>query len=120
MTTAIKFDRTPYKVSWRDSEGVQQTIRRVPPPKLHDALPKDQVRLSRTVSSTFKEGESFEVKHINPRHPNTLQLVNSEGKTTFVGYHDIALKKGVSKNSAEIARVEKENIELTQDHLRWP
>ena len=84
MADPIKFDRTPYKVVYQDLQGKLQTISRTPPEKLHDALPEDVVTLDRRRSDDFVAGEDYEVKHINPRHPNTLQLMRADGATTFV------------------------------------
>ena len=88
---AIRFDRTPYKVTYQDLNGKMQTIRRVPPPKLHDMLPTDIVELTQKKSDDFRDGDQVEVKAINPRHANTLQLVNQNGDTTFMDYYELNL-----------------------------
>jgi hypothetical protein len=116
MSDPIKFDRTPYTITYKDSEGKMQKIRRVPPPKLHDALPTDVVELKRRRNEDFREGDILSVKHINPRHPNVLQVSNNEGLTTFVDAHDMELKE---KNAL---RPGEDLLDRPQNnrYLRWP
>jgi len=91
LSDPIKFDRKPYKVSYIDQNGIQQTIRRVPPPKLHAALPGDKVDITTTKSDDFRKGDTFSVKHINPRHPNVIQIQASDGRTTFLNFNEFKL-----------------------------
>ena len=79
MADETKFDRTPYKVTYLDLHGEKHTIKRTPPPKLHDALPTDIVRLDRKRSDDFVAGTEYEVQSISPRQPNVLQLKRSDG-----------------------------------------
>ena len=91
----VRFDRQPYTVTYF-KEGVKHTIRRRPPPKLHDVLPTDIVSLKYDKNIEWEDGDDFEVKHINPRHPNVLQLENDDGETTFVEYFDVDLEEMVA------------------------
>ena len=63
----------------------------------------------------WQEGDSFEVKHINPRHPNVLQLINDEGETTFVEHYDVVLDEQVAERPGE-------GIEspISNKYLLWP
>ena len=90
MSDPIQFSRRPYNVVYY-KDGVKQTIRRVPPPKLHDIMPEDVVELKVRHSADWEEGEEFTVRNINPRHPNTLQLEKDDGATTFVAHYDLEL-----------------------------
>lgn len=112
----VKFNRTPYTVSYYDQKGEKQTIRRVPPPKLHDALPTDKVVLTSQRNDDFQKGESYEVKHINPRHPNTLQLVNEDGKTTFVDFYAAKLDQKVAPRNG----VDPRDEEISNKYILWP
>lgn len=93
---AIRWTRRPYTIVYQDLKGEKQTIRRVPPPRLHNMFPTDLVELTRQKSQDFLEGDEFEVKHINPRHPNVLQLVNDEEVSTFVDFYDVNLTEEVA------------------------
>ena len=44
---AVRFSRKPYTITYQDLKGETKKIRRVPPPKLHEALPTDIVTLTR-------------------------------------------------------------------------
>lgn len=112
---AIQFNRKPYKVTYY-KDGEKKTIRRVPPPKLHDMLPKDQVILNRGKNEDFEQGDEFKVKHINQRHPNVLQLSNDEGKTTFVDYYDLKLDKKFALRDG----VNPIDLPENNEYLRWP
>lgn len=112
----VKFNRTPYTVTYYDQKGEKQTIRRVPPPKLHDALPTDRVELTTQRSDDFQKGESYEVKHINPRHPNTLQLVNEDGQTTFVDFYSARLDKKIAPRDG----VDPRDEAISNQYILWP
>lgn len=116
MADPIQFDRKPYFVTWRDDKGEMHKIRRVPPPKLHDALPEDIVELTKSKSDDFKSGTQAVVKHINPRHPNTLQLINSEGLTTFVNYNEVDIKEMVAHRDG----MRPEERPERNRYLLWP
>jgi hypothetical protein len=116
MADAIQFDRKPYIVSYVDNEGKQQKIRRVPPPKLHDAMPTDKVELTRKHSDDFDKGDILTVKSISPRQPNTLKVENADGKSTFIGYNEMLLKEKIfSKDGTPPERVP-ERLK----YLLWP
>lgn len=112
----IQFNRTPYKVTYYDQHGEKKTIRRVPPAKLHDALPTDKVELTSKRSDDFDAGGVFTVKHINPRHPNTLQLEDDDGRTTFVDYFNTQLRQKIAPRSGIDVRDEAVN----NNYLLWP
>ena len=88
---AIQFNRQPYKVTYY-KDGEKHIIRRRPPPKLHQLLPKDEVSLKLSKNADYQAGDEFTVKHINQRQPNVLQLENDSGQTTFVDYYDLNLE----------------------------
>lgn len=112
---AIKFDRTPYKVTYMEN-GEQKTIRRVPAPKLHDALPEDQVRLNVKKNDDWDAGETYTVKNINPRQPNVLQLINESGQTTFVSALDTTLQEKKAVRPGEDIR----DLPQSNRYLLWP
>lgn len=116
MVDPIKFDRKPYKVQYTDQNGKIQTITRRPPPKLHDALPTDIVELTRKKNDDWDAGDDFEVKNINPRHPNTLQIVNGDGVSTFVSSYDMKLKRMVAPRDG----VEALDVPERNRYLLWP
>ncbi len=97
-------------------DGVKHTIRRQPPPKLHDIMPEDEVKLTRSKNADFKEGETLTVKGINPRQPNVLQLVNEDGLATFVDYYDAKLETIRSaRNGVEVL-----DMPINNRYLLWP
>jgi hypothetical protein len=112
----VVFNRTPYTVRYVDMNGKQQTIRRVPPEKLHPMLPTDVVELTEKRSDDFKAGDTVEVKYINPRHPNVLQLQNDRGDTTFVEYYDLNMKEEVAMRDGEDPR----DKPINNKYLLWP
>lgn len=112
----IKFDRTPYTVKYKDMKGDIQSIRRRPPPKLHDMLPQDEVKLTRKKNDDWLSGHEFTVKHINPRHPNTLQIEDDDGKSTFVSFYDLNLERRRAARDG----VEALDLEVNNDYLLWP
>jgi hypothetical protein len=113
---AVRFSRKPYTISYTDLKGEHKTIRRVPPAKMHEALPTDIVELTRKKSDAFDEGEEYEVKHINPRHPNVLQLVGDDGRTTFVEHYDIRLEEEVADRPGKDPR----DKPINNRYLLWP
>ena len=113
---AIQFNRKPYTVSYM-KDGVLKKIRRRPPPKLHEMLPKDEVTLTRKKNDDFQVDDSFKVKHINQRHPNVLQLENDDGQTTFVDYYDLKIERKLGERpGGQNALDLPENTE----YLLWP
>ena len=91
----IKFDRKPYTIAYY-KDGERHTIRRVPPPLQHKMLPTDKVELSRQKNDDWKNGDTYTVKHINPRHPNVIQIQDRGGNATFVPYYDLKLNEEVA------------------------
>lgn len=117
MADEIKFDRKPYTVTYReDATGQIKTIRRTPPPKLHEALPTDIVELTHKKSDHFDKGDDVEVIHINPRHPNTLQIRADDGTTGFVEYYDAELKEERALRAGQDPRDKPAN----NRYLLWP
>ena len=113
---AIKFSRTPYNVTYVDLKGEKQTIRRVPPPKLHEALPTDVVKLTRKKNDDFNEGDELEVVSITERQPNVLQLQKSDGTRTFIDYYDMQLEKRVALRDG----VDPLDEPVNNKYLLWP
>jgi hypothetical protein len=123
VSSPIRFDRKPYIVSYVDADGKQQKIRRVPPPKLHTAMPTDVVELKRRKSDHFIDGDRVTVKHINPKHPNVLQVENSSGQTTFISQYEMELKQKIANTTGvRDASLESEDSPQTidNDYLDWP
>ena len=113
----IRWSREPYTVTYyKDKE--KHTIRRRPPPKLHEALPGDMVSLTRGKNDDFKEGEEFKVKTIMQRSPNVLQLVNEEGLTTFADYYDTKLETDPEDRLAE--GMVATDLPKNNKYLLWP
>lgn len=121
----VRFTREPYTVTYYKN-GEKQTIRRRPPPKLHDALPEDTVMLTRGKNDDWREGEKFKVKTIQNRSPNTLQLVNEEGLTTFVDHYDMQLvtqpidRVHDGRVSREEAKAQGIDLSVDNRYLLWP
>lgn len=116
MADEIVFSRKPYVISYTDQEGKLQKIRRVPPPKLHEALPTDKVELTRKHSDTFDTGDVVTVSSINPRHANTLKVQNSDGKTAFISYFEMFLKEKRAARDGVLP----ENLPENNEYLLWP
>jgi hypothetical protein len=112
----IRFSRVPYTVTYQDLAGKIQTIRRVPPPKLHDALPTDIVELTQKHSDDFEAGDEAEVQYINPKHPNVLQIRNGKGDTAFIDYFDMNLIDEVAPRAGVDPRDKPQN----NRYLLWP
>ncbi len=105
-----------YNVTWSEN-GVKKTIRRIPPPRLHTMLPEDVVELTTKRSDDFLKGEDYEIKAINPRHPNTIQIKNSEGQTTFVEYFKLEPEEKRILNADGTVAI---NTAKINKYLRWP
>lgn len=114
---AITFPRTPYKISYYDLHGDKKTIRRVPPPKLHDILPEDEVAITRKKNDDFDIGDELKVKNIGPRAPNTLQIVNDDGQATFMSYRDLRLTRRFAADENGTAMLDQE---ANNQYLLWP
>lgn len=112
----IRFSRKPYTITYKDQQGEIQKIKRRPPPKLHEALPTDVVELTTRKNSDWQEGGEFQIKHISRLQPNTIQLVNEEGQTTFVPYYDVRLEKKVAPRGG----VPIQDQPIQNRYLLWP
>ncbi|WGL60346.1 hypothetical protein QEJ31_01850 [Pigmentibacter sp. JX0631] len=86
------YDRTPYNVEYY-KDGVKETIRRVPPPKLHDMEEGDEVKIIRKKGDDWDQGDRVDIKAINPRQANTLTIEKANGDYTFLSYDDVELKE---------------------------
>ena len=111
----VRFNRTPYTVTYYQ-DGEKKTIRRIPPPKLHEAVPDDTVKLTRGKNADFKAGDEFTVKSINPRQPNVLQLTNSDGVSTFADYYDTTLEEMRGARDG----IEPIDLPINNKYLLWP
>ncbi len=110
----VFFNRKPYTVTYM-KDGERQTIRRRPPPVLHDMLPTDKVELKFKKNDDFNRGD-YTIKHINPRHPNTIQIMGDDGKATFVDYRDIELQERVGTRAGVLP----EDLPENNRYLNWP
>jgi hypothetical protein len=113
---AVRFDRKPYIVTYKDEQGVLKQIKRTPPPKLHEALPTDVVQLTRKHSDDFRDGDELEVSYISPRQPNVLQVKNGSGQTAFVDYYDMNLIDEVAPRNG----VDPRDKPANNKYLLWP
>ncbi len=116
MSAPIRFDRKPYTVTYF-KDGVKHTIRRTPPPKLHDMMPKDIVELTQSKNDDWQAGDDFKVKGINPRHPNVLQIENGSGEATFVDYYDLKLEQMVGEREGGVSP---QDLPINNRYLLWP
>lgn len=115
--SAISFPRRPYNVTYRSIDGEINTIRRQPPKKLHDILPEDVVSLSYKKNDDWEVGEEFEVKNVNNKQPNTVQIKNTDTNDyTFVPYYDLKIEEKVNFSNYK----EKRDIPQNNKYLRWP
>ena len=115
MAQNVSFSRRPYTVTYY-KDGERHTIRRRPPAKAHQIWPEDIVSLKSNRTSQFFEGDEVEVRHINPRHPNILQLENDDGATTFVEYFDVELESAEGPRSG----LDEAQLEVQNEYLNWP
>ncbi|MGE0172431.1 MAG: hypothetical protein AB7T49_06595 [Oligoflexales bacterium] len=115
MASPVQFSRTPYTVTYY-KDGEKHTIRRQPPPKLHNVWPEDVVKLTTKKSDDFDAGENYKVKGINPRHPNVIQIEDSDGNSTFVPHYDVELKEAIGQRDG----VEPKDLPINNRYLLWP
>jgi hypothetical protein len=115
LSDSFRVSRKPYTVQYY-KDGELKKIRRRPPEKQHILLPTDIVELKSKRSDYFEAGEEYELSHINNRHPNTLQLKNDDGQTTFVSYRDVELREAFIPREGVITADAAE----TQRYLLWP
>ena len=118
LALGIRWSREPYTVTYY-KDGQKQTIRRRPPPKLHEALPDDTVKLTHGKNDDWKEGESYKVKSIQQRSPNVLQLENEDGLTTFVDYYDTKLETK-PEDRLPPGVESKFDLPVNNKYLLWP
>jgi hypothetical protein len=104
--------RKPYTVTYY-KRGEKITIKRRPPPKIHDMLPTDIVQLSENRSAEFRANDKLTVKNINQRSPNVLQVEKKDGQTTFVSYADLIVKKKRNEAHEEVQKIR-------DSYLYWP
>ena len=111
----VRFSRVPYTVTYY-KDGEKHSIRRQPPPKLHEMLPEGEVRLTRSKNADFQAGDEMTIKGINPRQPNVLQLVNEDGLSTFVDSFDAQLEvMHAPRNGVEVI-----DLPVNNKYLLWP
>ncbi len=108
------YDRTPYNVEYY-KDGQKQTIRRVPPPKLHDIEEGDEVTITKKKGDDWDAGDTVDIKAIQSRQPNTLTIEKSNGQYTFLPYDDVELKE---KSTLHYIREGKDPF--GSQYLLWP
>ena len=123
----VQFTREPYTVKYVDLAGEVKSIRRVPPPKLHDALPQDKVEITSKKNDDFRAGDKVEVVGMTVRQPNVLQVRNEKGQTTFLDYFDMRLDEMAPNTADRESATSKFPKEWIQDrpsidsrYLIWP
>lgn len=123
----IQFSREPYTVKYVDLSGAVKSIRRVPPPKLHDALPKDTVEITSKKNDDFRAGDNVEVVGLTARQPNVLQVRNGNGQTTFLDYFDMRLDEmapttyeGASTSTNTPQEWYRDRPSMDNRYLIWP
>jgi hypothetical protein len=107
------FDRTPYKVEYY-KDGQKHVIRRTPPPKLHDMLTGDSVKILQKKNDDWNTGDTVKIKNINPRQPNFLTLEKSNGDYTFIIYDEVSFKRRPGKDG------QGSGSEDDTQYLLWP
>jgi hypothetical protein len=114
------FDRRPYKVEYY-KDGQKHVISRRPPPKLHPILPEDVVTIRRKRNDDWQEGDEVEVKAISSRQPNTLQVKNENGRTTFLPFFDVEFE-GRDEGTDVVANDTRARRRdpIGSDYLLWP
>ena len=79
------------------------------------------MELRRKHSDEFEANETYTVKHIGPKQPNTLQLVNEAGNTSFVPYGDVKVKDiGVRHLEDDDTRPSGDQGPIDSRYLNWP
>jgi len=115
INTRNYFSRRPYNVTYF-KDGEQKTIRRQPPPVLHNMLPTDEVSLTMSKNADYRAGDEFTIKSINPRHPNTIQIEDDDGNATFVAYNELNLEEMIAPRRGMGGRDAPER----NRYLLWP
>lgn len=119
LVAEVKFDRTPYKVQYY-KDGKKHTIRRIPPPKLHDMLPEDVVTISRKKNDDWDEDMTVKIKDIQRRQPNTLTIENDDGKYTFIDYTDVRFDGRPSEEFFSSEGAARAADPIGSKYLLWP
>lgn len=121
MPESVSLKRTPYTVRYRTDEGEMKSIRRVPPPKLHNFVPEDVVTISKKRSDNWDSDEQVKVVGVSARQPNTLWVEKEDGRRTFLPYSDV---RGVARSEADVEFAEdireRRSDPLGSDYLLWP
>ena len=92
-------------------------IKRRPPPKIHQLFPKDVVELSHKKNDDWKKGQTAEIKHINYRAPNTLQIESEDVQdSTFISSTDVIRVETGSISESNLDQ----NQERSQRYMLWP
>lgn len=114
-------DRRTYTVQYY-KDGKKVSLRRTPPPRLHDAEVGDKVTLLRKRNADWDEGDAAKVKSINPRQPNTLAVEHEDGtQYTFISALEVRReprKGGFDVVSSDEAAQEADP--LGAKYLMWP
>ncbi len=100
-----------------DEKGERQVIRRVPPPRLHTLLPKDEVTITRKRNDDWDEGDRVTVTATTDRQPNTLRVENSKGQHTFLSHREVAFKSRNGEGAEELAL---DQDPIGNKYLLWP
>lgn len=121
MADPIVFDRKPYEVKYHDLHGELQTIKRRPPEKIHNIWPEDKVELKFKKNDDWQAGEIYEAKHINPKHPNVIQI-KSDDESTFVSAYDLELKSSSNSWDGWAAKngLDPRDEPVNNEYLNWP
>lgn len=121
MSAKVQSARVPYTVSYRTSDGELKSIRRVPPPKLHEFQTEDMVTITRKRGDDWDADQEVKVVGISNRQPNTLMVERKDGRHTFLTYTDV---RGRPKNAADETLKEdfqeRQRDPLGSDYLLWP
>ncbi|MEZ4741148.1 MAG: hypothetical protein R3B45_01650 [Bdellovibrionota bacterium] len=113
---SIRFSRRPYTVKYYDLHGDLKEITRRPPKKIHNILPTDKVELRVGKNDDWPGGEVYTAKHINPKHPNTIQIKNDNDVATFVSALDLNLEEKINYGDGRDPRDEP----INSGYLSWP
>ena len=115
----VNTDRRPYIVKYQ-KDGKEHIIKRVPPRKLHDMLPQDEVTITRKKNDYWDKGDKVKIRNISGRQPNTLQVENSDGVTTFLSYFDVFFKGRKTADIIAEDEAKQAKDPIGSKYLLWP
>ena len=111
----------PYNVTYY-KDGKKHTIRRVPPPTLHDMEKGDSASIIDRRNQDWAVGDNVTIKNINPRQPNVLMVEKESDSDSYTFMNYFQLQK-TGENSSLPFYEEKallNNDGYCDNYLLWP